>query len=207
MLWNCSDDFYFSWKSRFGNGIPWWHMQDTSVAMDNFGNGYDIHGGARELSYPHHESHLAQYKLLTKMENPVKIWMHVGLVLSNGEKMSKSLGNVIWSKDFVNKHGQNLLRLYFFSFHYADDIDYTENNPATAKNLLDKILIASTKISTKTDTKLTKLIDEFFVSLDDDLNSPKAITIFENICTGIINGASLSKTDFDHICQTLGIAL
>ena len=207
LLWNCSDDFGFSWKSKFGNGIPWWHMQDTSVAIENFGNNYDIHGGAKELAYPHHEAHLAQYKLLTKMENPVKIWMHVGLVLSNGEKMSKSLGNVIWSRDFVRKHGQNLLRLYMFSTHYRVDIDFQENNFVKQKDLMEKIVMASTKTSENTDNHLTKLADDFSNSLDDDLNSPKAVEIFENICTGIINGNSMSRKDFDHICQVLGIDL
>jgi len=207
MLWNCSDDFYFTWKSKFGTGIPWWHMQDTSVAIENFGNSYDIHGGARELSYPHHEAHLAQYKLLTKMEKPIKIWMHVGLVLSNGEKMSKSLGNVVWSRDFVHKYGQNLLRLYLFATHYRDDIDFKETNLLTTKNLLEKILISSTKTSEKTDVQLVKQIDEFFKSLDDDLNSSKAIEIFENICTSVIGGNSISGNDFDRICWVLGIEL
>jgi cysteinyl-tRNA synthetase len=207
MLWNCSDDFAFSWKSKFGKGIPWWHMQDTAVAMENFGNNYDIHGGARELSYPHHEAHLVQYKLLTKMEHPVKIWMHVGLVLSNGEKMSKSLGNVVWSRDFVHKYGKNLLRLYLFSVHYRDDIDFQENDLLTKKNLLDKIFMTSSKTSENTDSQLTKLIDAFFKSLDDDLNSPKAIEIFENICTNVINGSSLNYNDFDRICRVLGMEL
>jgi cysteinyl-tRNA synthetase len=207
MLWNCSDDFAFSWQSKFGNGIPWWHMQDTAVAVENFGNNYDIHGGARELAYPHHEAHLAQYKLLTKMENPVKVWMHVGLVLSNGEKMSKSLGNVVWSRDLVHRYGQNLLRLYLFSTHYRDDIDFYENNLSTKKILLEKILLTGSKASGETDSQITKLIVDFFKSLDDDLNSPKAIEIFDEICTKVIKGNSISRNDFDHICQVLGIEL
>jgi len=207
MLWNCSDNFDFTWKSKFGTGIPWWHMQDTSVAIENFGSNYDIHGGARELSYPHHEAHLAQYQLLTKMEKPVKIWMHVGLVLSNGEKMSKSLGNVVWSRDFVHKYGQNLLRLYLFATHYRDDIDFKESNLLTTKTLLEKILVSSTKTSEKTDVELTKQIDDFFKSLDDDLNSSKAIEIFEDICTSVMSGSSISDNDFDRICRVLGIEL
>lgn len=207
MLWNCSDDFYFFWDSKFGKGIPWWHMQDTAVAIENFGSNYDIHGGARELVYPHHEAHLAQYKLLTKTENPVKIWMHVGLVLSNGEKMSKSIGNVVWSRDLVHKYGQNILRLYLFSTHYRGDIDFQEDSLVVKKNLLEKILVTSSKTSDKTDSQLTRLIDDFFKSLDDDLDSPKALEIFENICTATINGNSLSGNDFDRICRVLGIKL
>jgi cysteinyl-tRNA synthetase len=207
MLWNWSDDFSYSWDSKFGKGIPWWHMQDTAVAVENFGNSYDIHGGARELSYPHHEAHLAQYKLLTKMEDPVKIWMYIGLVLSNSEKMSKSLGNVVWSRDLVHKYGQNLLRLYIFSAHYRDDIDFQENNLATMKNLLEKMLVTSNMTSEKTDNQLAKLIDDFFKSLDDDLDSPQAIKIFENICTNVTHGSGISGNDFDRICHVLGIKL
>ena len=133
--------------------------------------------------------------------------MHVGLVLSNGEKMSKSLGNVVWSKDFVHKYGQNLLRLYLFATHYRDDIDFKENDLLATKNLLEKILISSTKTSEKTDVQLAKQIDDFFKSLDDDLNSAKAIEIFENICISVVGGSSISGNDFDRICRVLGIEL
>jgi cysteinyl-tRNA synthetase len=141
------------------------------------------------------------------MKNPVKIWMHVGLVLSNGEKMSKSLGNVVWSRDLVEKYGQNLLRLYLFSTHYRNDIDFKERDLEAKKHLLEKIQIASLKTSEKTDSQLIGLIDDFFTSLGDDLNSLGAIEIFEKICIRTIHGNALSRIDFDRICQVLGIKL
>ena len=116
MLWNCSEDFGFSWSGDFGKGVPWWHIQDSTVAVENFGLYYDIHGGAKELAYPHHEAHLAQYKALTGMENPVKLWMHVGLVLSKGEKMSKSLGNMVLARDLVVSMGRTCC-VYICSLH------------------------------------------------------------------------------------------
>ncbi|WP_166390563.1 class I tRNA ligase family protein [Candidatus Nitrosotalea sp. TS] len=207
MLWNCSDDFGFSWKSKFGSGIPWWHMQDTTVALENFGANYDIHGGARELLYPHHEAHLAQYKMFSTSENPVKMWMHVGLVLSNGEKMSKSLGNVVWSKDLAQKYGQNLLRLYIFSTHYREDVNFDEKQIIERRQLLQKINITGTKTSKKTDSELSVLVEAFFAALDDDLNSPKALEIFENICSKVIAGSNIGYDDFQRICQVLGIVL
>lgn len=207
MLWNCSEDFDFSWPSKFGEGIPWWHMQDTTVALENFGNNYDIHGGARELLYPHHEAHLAQYELLSGSENPVKVWMHVGLVLSSGEKMSKSLGNVMWSRDLVQKYGQNLLRLYLFSKHYRNDINFDENQIAEKKSFLDKVCLANSKTTEKTDLEISKLIQDFLTALDDDLNSPKALEIFESMCSKAIAGSSISSRDFERICQVLGIIL
>ena len=205
MLWNCSEDFGFSWNSQFGKGIPWWHIQDTAVAIENFDRNYDIHGGARELSYPHHEAHLAQYRLITGSDNPVKIWMHVGLVLSNGEKMSKSLGNVVWARDLVHKYGQNLLRLYIFSTHYRNDIDFTESDLLAKKPLLEKLYKARLKVSDRSDEELVILVENFFNSFNDDLNSPEALEILDKICTDVIGGSNLSVDNFVRVCRVLGI--
>jgi cysteinyl-tRNA synthetase len=207
MLWNCTDEFDFSWKSELGEGIPWWHMQDTAVAMDNFGKNYDIHGGARELLYPHHEAHLAQYQLLTDSEVPVKAWVHVGLVLSDGEKMSKSLGNVVWVKDLIKKYDQNLIRLYIFSKHYGDDMDFSEKDLLAKKPLLDLIQFAKSKVLDKTHEDVTNLIQDFVQSLNDDLDSPKALQILEKICIEIKTGKEISHTDFIRICEILGIKI
>jgi len=207
MLWNCTDDFDFSWKSEFGIGVPWWHMQDTAVAKENFGNSYDIHGGARELLYPHHEAHLAQYQLLTGFEMPVKTWVHVGLVLSHGEKMSKSLGNVVWVKDLIKKYDQNLIRLYVYSKHYRDDMDFSEKEILAQKPLLDLIKITKSRISIITDSDIVCMINDFIELLSDDLDSPKAIEKVEKICTEVINGKNMNQNDFSRICKILGIQL
>ena len=207
MLWNCTDDFNFSWKSELGDGIPWWHMQDTTVAMENFGKCYDIHGGARELLYPHHEAHLAQYQLLTGSDIPVKIWVHIGLVLSNGEKMSKSLGNVVWIKDLIKKYGSNLIRLYVFSKHYRDDIDYSEKDLSAKKPLLNLIELAQSKIAENTHPAISDLIEDFIHSLSNDLDSPTALRIMEKICIEIKDGKNIARNDFNRICGILGIKM
>ena len=207
MLWNCTDDFDFSWSSQLGEGIPWWHMQDTAVALENFGVNYDIHGGARELLYPHHEAHLAQYQLLSGSANPVKAWVHIGLVLSDGEKMSKSLGNVVWVHDLIKKYDQNIIRLYIFSKHYREDVDFSENDLLMKKPLLDLIRSTQLQISNVTHDDIAKLIQEFVESLCDDLNSPVALDILEKICIEVTHGKSISKNDFTRICNVLGIKL
>ncbi len=207
MLWNCSEDFGFSWESDFGDGVPWWHIQDTTVAFENFGTHYDIHGGAKELAYPHHDAHFAQYKALGEPENPVKLWMHTGLVLSNGEKMSKSLGNMVLSRDLVNKYGQNLLRIYIFSTHYRDEINYNENDLHNKKSLLEKVYSTKNKISDDTSQAISNLIEEFFVSLDDDLNSPNALDKVDKICTLVLQGENISTQDFEKIIGVLGLSV
>ena len=205
MLWNCTDDFDFSWESDLGKGIPWWHMQDTAVAVENFGKNYDIHGGARELLYPHHEAHLAQYELLTDSEEPVRAWVHVGLVLSDGEKMSKSLGNVVWVKDLIKKYSSDLIRLYIFSKHYRDDMDFSEKDLLLQKPLLDLIRLTTSRISDTTHADISILVRGFMESLDDDLDSPTALAKLEKICNEVKNGKSLSRIDFNRMCKILGI--
>jgi len=205
MLWNCTDEFDFSWESQLGKGIPWWHMQDTAVAVENFGKNYDIHGGARELLYPHHEAHLAQYELLTDSEEPVRAWVHVGLVLSDGEKMSKSLGNVVWVKDLIKKYSSDLIRLYVFSKHYRDDMDFSEKDLERQKPLLDLIRLAKSRVSDTTHEDISNLIRSFMESLDDDLDSPTALANMEKICTEVKNGKGLSQIDYNRLCNILGL--
>jgi cysteinyl-tRNA synthetase len=205
MLWNCTDYFEFFWSSQFGKGIPWWHMQDTAVAMENFGKNYDIHGGARELVYPHHEAHLAQYQLLSGSQMPVKTWMHVGLVQVGGQKMSKSLGNVVWIKDLIKTYGQDLIRLYIFSRHYRDDIDFSEQDILLQKPLLDLILLTRFNVSDVTNGDIANLILEFINLLDDDLDSPRALEMVEKICLEVKNGKGINQTDFTRICNILGV--
>jgi len=207
MLWNCSEDFGFSWNGEFGNGVPWWHIQDTTVAFENFGLHYDIHGGAKELAYPHHDAHLAQYKAMTGTENPVKRWMYIGLVLANGEKMSKSLGNMVLARDLVDKYGQNLVRLYLFSTHYRNDIDYKEEDLLAKKKFLEKIYHVKNKKSDETLPDISSLMKDFIQSLDDDLNSPRALEIFEKICDLALKDSSISKEDLDKIINILGLSL
>ncbi len=205
MLWNCTDDFDFSWNSEFGQGVPWWHMQDTAVAFENFGKNYDIHGGARELLYPHHEAYLAQYQLLSGSETPVKSWVHVGLVMSDGEKMSKSLGNVVWVKDLIGKYSPDLIRLYIFSKHYRDDMDFSEKDMLAKKPLLDLIRLTGTRLSDTTHQDISNLIGDIATSLKDDLDSPTALAKLDEICVKVQNGKGINKIDFSRICKIFGI--
>ena len=207
MLWNSSEDFGFSWKSDFGRGVPWWHIQDSSVAIENFGKHYDIHGGADELAYPHHEAHLAQYKAMTGLELPVKMWMHTSLVLSKGQKISKSLGNVVLARDLVRRYGQNLLRLYLFSTHYREEIDYKERDLLRKRTFLQKVQKTCLHTSAKTSKEISRLITEFYNWLGKDLDSPKALETLEKICERVLNNGSISSDDFTKITETLGLSV
>jgi len=210
LIWNGRDRFDVQWDSNFGSGIPWWHIQDSSVAIANFHYRYDIHGGARELLYPHHEAHLAQMKMLTKHDKPVKYWVHTGLIKVADQKMSKSLGNVVRIRDAVSKYGSDAMRLYILSKHYREDISFNENDLASygdtvtlLQNALEHVKDAK-QDSLDTDAKL--LIDNFYKAMDDDYDTKQALNDLITLSKHIVEGRiKPSKTLNDNIHKMLGI--
>jgi cysteinyl-tRNA synthetase len=176
LLWNASENFNVIFcDSTLGKGIPWWHMQDTSVAVASFGGSYDIHGGATELIYPHHESHLAQMRGITSFDKPVRFWTHVGLVNVKGKKMSKSLGNTLTIRDLLRRHSSNAIRLYLFSKHYREDFHFAERDLEKFE-LIDAMLGAATTNKRRTSRK-TRIVDRFCERLEDDFDTPAATRI------------------------------
>ena len=123
-LWKFSDVLPV-WDSPWGKGRPGWHIECSAMSLKYLGEGFDIHGGGRDLIFPHHENEIAQSEAFTGTEF-AKIWMHVGMVTINGEKMSKSLGNIKSIKHVVENWGPNIIRLFCLSGHYSKPIDYSE---------------------------------------------------------------------------------
>jgi cysteinyl-tRNA synthetase len=179
LLWNGSDDFgqkYYD--DLLGVGVPWWHIQDSSVAMSIFNGIYDMHGGATELVYPHHESLLAQLRVLTSKQQPVKIWNHVGLVNINGKKMSKSFGNIMRIRDLIRKYNSNIIRLYLFSKHYRQPIMFSQSELAKFYSADETVASAHCGgVSTKIPHHRTRLTNEFTSYIEDDVNTPAALEL------------------------------
>jgi len=121
--------------------------------------------------------------------------------------MSKSLGNMILARELVSKYGQNLLRLYLFSTHYREEIDYKENDLVGKKTLLEKIYKANHMTSDQTSKNISNLMTRFFTSFEDDLNSPKALDAFDEICSAVLENDSISTTDFMKIISVLGLSI
>jgi cysteinyl-tRNA synthetase len=179
LLWNGIDDFGQKYYDKsLGVGVPWWHMQDASVAMSIFNGLYDMHGGATELVYPHHESLLAQLQVLTSNQRPVKIWNHVGLVSINGKKMSKSLGNIIRIRDLIRKYNSNIIRLYLFSKHYRQPFMFSQSELDKFYSTDETIASALWKeIGTKIPHRRTRLTKEFTSYIENDVNTPAALEL------------------------------
>jgi cysteinyl-tRNA synthetase len=175
------------WKSPWGWGRPGWHIEDTAITEKYFGVQYDIHGGASELKFPHHESEIAQQEAASGRKPLVKIWMHTGVLLVGGQKMSKSLKNFITIEDFVSKYGANALRFLVLEHSYRSPIDYTEEAALSAQksiNFLIKFLSKLDFVAKSQNKKLSskplplkKFEKQIINSLEDDFNTPKALGI------------------------------
>lgn len=125
-LWKFDNDDP-SWDSPWGRGRPGWHIECSAMSTKYLGDTIDIHGGGRDLIFPHHENEIAQSESRTCCEF-ARIWMHVGMVTIQGEKMSKSLGNIRSVRQALDDWGANVIRLFCLSGHYSKPIDYSEEN-------------------------------------------------------------------------------
>ena len=123
-VWKLSD-LEPVWDSPWGKGRPGWHIECSAMSVKYLGENFDIHGGGRDLIFPHHENEIAQSEACTNTQF-AKIWMHVGMVTISGEKMSKSLGNTKSIKHVLGNWGPNIIRLFCLSGHYSKVIDYSE---------------------------------------------------------------------------------
>ena len=174
VLWKPSSGSQPGWDSPWGFGRPGWHTECSAMSEKTLGLPFDIHGGGRDLTFPHHENEIAQSCCSTadisKPNSYANYWMHNGFVTINGEKMSKSLGNIILVKDLANEYHGEVIRLALMSSHYRQGLDWNEKIIHQSKKLLDKLY----KILL--DLKLEDLVeiqnDSWIDPLMDDLNTP-----------------------------------
>ena len=172
------------WESPWGKGRPGWHIEDTAIAEKYFGFQYDIHGGGRDLMFPHHEAEIAQMESISEKKPFVKYWLHTGFLTINNQKMSKSLGNFITIRDFLKKQKPEILRMFIFSSHYRSPIDYSENAIAQAKENIDRLnelfLKIEEKLKDKVADKNSSFIEKYSAILENDFNTPKFFSkVFE----------------------------
>ena len=176
-LWKSSKPDEPFWESPWGKGRPGWHIECSSMVLNTIGDTVDIHGGGIDLIFPHHENEIAQSESLNgkKFAN---IWMHNGMVKIQGEKMSKSLGNLIKLKDAIKIFGVDLLRMWILSSHYRKPLLYDEKIINSFLKPLNRIKEAVTSIPINNEKKLEskKEFDEFNLALSNDLNTSVALS-------------------------------
>lgn len=185
-LWKKTNDG-INWPSKFSQGRPGWHTECIVIISDIFNSQMiDIHGGGMDLKFPHHENEIAQSEACYN-HSIAKYWVHNGFINIDNEKMSKSLGNVKWTKDVVREIGSNAFRLAMLSTHYRsplnfgiDLIDYSKKELIKIENVLKKanLELQINNINDKFfDIKNNTFMIKFISFLEDDLNTSNAITV------------------------------
>ena len=130
VLWQESASGEPNWDSPWGKGRPGWHIECWAMSMKYLGPQIDIHGGGSDLIFPHYESEIAQSEGYTRRHPFARFWVHTGMVRYGGEKMSKSLGNLVMVREVLRHMTADALRLYLLSFHYRDEWTYEDDGPA-----------------------------------------------------------------------------
>ena len=182
-LWKFSRPDEPKWKSPWGWGRPGWHIEDTAITEKFFGPQYDIHGGGRDLIFPHHEAEISQMEAVSNKAPLVKYWLHTGFLTVDSQKMSKSLGNFITIKDFLKNHSPRLLRFLIIKSAYRSPIDYNgsailqaEKELGRIDEFVDSLKTARTRLPQNIPWKL-ETDKKFGNAMDDDFNTPRAIAI------------------------------
>lgn len=186
-----------SWDSPWGKGRPGWHIECSTMIFEYLGLQIDIHGGGRDLIYPHHENEIAQSEAFTNKSPFVKTWMHTSMVLCEGEKMSKSLGNLILVEDLLKKFSPNAIRWMILSHHYREPWEYEEYELEQIEKKVKKIVKPLAKVK----SNKSEIILEFEELMDDDINTPKALELVEKLVTENKN------EDAKRILEILGFKL
>ena len=172
------------WDSPWGKGRPGWHIECSAMSTKYLGENFDIHGGGRDLIFPHHENEIAQSESFTGNQF-AKIWMHVGMVTIDGEKMSKSIGNIKSIKHVLENWGPNIIRLFCLSGHYSKPIDYSEEllkenltKWRQAETCYYELIHANSENNENVGSTVEKLASEFDKALEDDFNTHLALSAF-----------------------------
>ena len=177
-----------NWPSPWGNGRPGWHTECCVMIDTIFPEHYiDIHGGGYDLKFPHHENEIAQSEA-THGNKIAKYWMHNAFINFGNEKMSKSLGNVVYAKDMIEKYGGPVTRLVILSAHYRQPVNFTDETVTAAIQEVNKIQMVVKQLALKLQTGPVDIdkgqatyMNEFLNALADDLNTSNALTELYNV--------------------------
>ena len=222
VLWKPSDAETPGWESPWGRGRPGWHIECSAMSEAYLGPSFDIHGGGADLIFPHHENEIAQSTAANGPGTFARIWMHNGYLMVEGEKMSKSLGNILTVHDLLEEFPGEALRLALLATHYRQPLDFTRAGVAQAKRTLDRFYRALQELkaieerhpefAARAAADPGLVAKDFFDALSDDLNTPLALSILhimvDNVFRGLggdYRGLILNGSEIRQCAQLLGV--
>lgn len=213
-LWKSAKEGEIFWESPWGKGRPGWHIECSAMNRVAFGDQIDIHGGGRDLIFPHHENEIAQSEALTGKEF-AKYWIHNGLIKVNGQKMSKSLGNSLLLADLLDKYSPETIKYALLQTNYRGDINVTDSLFGDADKHLYNFyrtlaeVFASGLKETPDESAGAWIDEEFDRAMDDDFNTAKALAdlfgIFKTIKAKLLAKDASAISDAKQVIKTYGL--
>ncbi|MDE6504724.1 MAG: cysteine--tRNA ligase [Clostridia bacterium] len=210
-LWKAAKEGEICWDSPWGKGRPGWHIECSAMNMAAFGEQIDIHGGGRDLIFPHHENEIAQTESLTGKQF-AKYWTHNGLIKVNGQKMSKSLGNSLLLEDLLKKYTNEAIKFALLQNNYRNDINITDDLfPEAERHLTDfyTVIKAVEDKFGKGGGGNASIEEKFNADMDEDFNTALALSelfgLFKNISAKLANGDKSAADDAAQIRKTYSL--
>ena len=221
-LWKESKPGEPSWKSPWGDGRPGWHIECSVMSMEYLGTNFEIHGGGKDLIFPHHENEIAQSEAASG-EPFAKYWLHNGLIRINKEKMSKSLGNFFTLSEATKRWSPEAIRLFFLSHHYQNPADFSEKSMYDSEASLERIYLTLLRAAEAREAKgsdpelegsIRKFEEDFHSSMSDNFNTADVVgNLFDLIrsinrsldSVGKTQSATLALEKIKEICGVLGV--
>lgn len=193
VLWQPSSPGEPSWESPWGRGRPGWHIECSAMALRYLGETVDIYGGGRDLIFPHHECSLAQSESITG-KPLARFWLHTAMVRYQGEKMSKSLGNLVFLGDLKSSHRPNEVRMLLLGHHYREEWTFQEEELARVRLKNDLLrTLWHVQSSQGPPLEVSAQKESFFEALNDDLDTPRALDVIHSLAQRIV--ASHTRMD------------
>ncbi|MBI2764964.1 MAG: cysteine--tRNA ligase [Chloroflexi bacterium] len=191
LLWQEVDPGDPSWDSPWGLGRPGWSIECTAMSMAHLGDQVDIHGGGRDLVFPHHENEIAQAETVSGAHPFCGWWMHNGMLQLDGVKMSKSLGNLVLARNLLKDFEADHLRLYLLSNHYRADANYTDGELQALGERYERLKLAATSEGAAGPAEAGgALAAEFGAAIDDDFDVPAALDVLDRAAVRVLAGSA-----------------
>jgi len=224
LLWQAAKPGEPTWPSPWSPGRPGWHIECSAMSIRYLGETLDIHGGGGDLVYPHHESEIAQSECWSGQRPFARVWMHAGMLRMDGEKMSKSLGNMVFVHDLLKQYSPEALRLYLSSVRYRDVLEWDPAKVAACEQLVTLLQTAAGMKhpvhddahpyqSSGTPVDAEPFRRRFVAALEDDLNTPIAVMALRELAEAIVAGreaarpVSHARHELRTLAEILGVVL
>jgi cysteinyl-tRNA synthetase len=192
VLWQAGKPGEPTWESPWGPGRPGWHIECSAMALKYLGPQIEIHGGGGDLQFPHHASEIAQTEAHTELQPFVQCWAHIGMVRLDGEKMSKSLGNLVLAADLLKRYSPEAIRLAVLRYPYRAGYDYVEDDMRWGEELVERWRAAAGQALERAQLgsrSAAALHERALTALDEDFDTPGAIAALTELADAVLAGA------------------